>query len=135
MADESNENAIERVVIGRNDVFKKTYFFEELKLRVYLNVKIPSIRERAKIKALRSELLYGTEQNTAVNIAYEMLFLIQESGKNTKVFMTNKDKEDETEIENYFSVDGYPREDVLLRIADDLNEWANRFPGWFRKNC
>lgn len=129
MADETNENAIERVVIGRNDVFKKTYFFEELNLRVYLNVKIPNIRERAKIKALRSELLYGTEQNTAVNIAYEMLFLIQESGKDTKVYITDKDKKDETEIENYFSVDGYPREDVLLRIADDLNEWANRFPG------
>ena len=58
-----------------------------------------------------------------------MLFLIQESGKNTKVYITDKDKNDETEIENYFSVDGYPREDVLLRIADDLNEWANRFPG------
>ena len=124
-----NEKAIERVVVGKNDVFKKTYYFEEIHLRVYLNVKFPTFRERAKIKALRSDILYGTEQNSLVTMAYEMLFMIQESGKDTKVYLTDENNNDKQLIENYFNVDSYPREDVLLKVADDLNEWANRFPG------
>lgn len=124
-----NEKAIERVVVGKNDVFKKTYYFEEIHLRVYLNVKFPTFRERAKIKALRSDILYGTEQNSLVTMAYEMLFMIQESGKDTKVYLTDENDNDKQLIENYFNVDSYPREDVLLKVADDLNEWANRFPG------
>lgn len=127
--EDSNEKAIERVVVGKNNVFKKTYYFEELHLRIYLNVKFPTFRERAKIKALRSDILFGTEQNSLVTVAYEVLFLIQESGKDTKVYITDGDNEDSQMIEDYFNVDGYPREDVLLAIADDLNEWVNRFPG------
>ncbi len=124
-----NEKAIERVVVGKNDVFKKTYYFEEIHLRIYLNVKFPTFRERAKIKALRSDILFGTEQNSLVTMAYEMLFMIQESGKDTKVYLTDEENKDKTLVDNYFNVDSYPREDVLLKVADDLNEWANRFPG------
>lgn len=124
-----SDNVIERLIVGKNDRFKKTYYFEELHLRIYLDVTYPNFMEKARIRALRSEALGGTEQNVAITMIYEMFFTIQEAGKDTRVFLTDDEGNDVTELSDYFDMSKHPREDVLLRMADDLNTWASRFPG------
>lgn len=124
-----SDNVIERLIVGKNDRFKKTYYFEELHLRIYLDVTYPNFMEKARIRALRSEALGGTEQNVAITMIYEMFFTIQEAGKDTRVFLTDDEGNDVTELPDYFDMSKHPREDILLRMADDLNTWASRFPG------
>lgn len=126
---EDMNKTTEMVVFGRNDVFSKDYEFKELRLVVHASIKMPTIRERARIEALRSDILLGTEQNYYTTSFYNTLFLIQEAGKNTTVFETDDKGKETREIKDYFSVDGYPRQDVTLTIADDLLVWFNRFRG------
>jgi len=122
-------DAVEMVVVGRNDVFKKDYVFKELGLKINLNVHVPTIREKAKIMAQRSEIFFDTPQDPYTNRVFEMLFLLENSGKQTKVYKIDKDGNEEQELVDYFSVDKYPREDVLLVISEDVNEWLGRFRG------
>lgn len=126
---ELQNDAVEMVVVGRNDVFKKDYVFKELKLSIHLDVHVPTIRERARVMSLRQEIFFNTEQDPYTKRVFDMLFLIQESGKKTTVFELDDSGQEYRELVDYFSVDKYPREDVLLFISDDVNEWLNRFRG------
>lgn len=125
---EKNET-IDLVIMGRNNIFKKEYDLPELRLKINLVVKYPTIREQALIEALRSDFLKGTDQNYFVNRKYEALFTIQENGKDTKVYTTDADGNIEEEIPNYFSLDGYARPDILNMVAEDLSVWMSRFRG------
>lgn len=125
---EKNET-IDLVIMGRNNIFKKEYDLPELRLKINLVVKYPTIREQALIEALRSDFLKGTDQNYFVNRKYETLFTIQENGKDTKVYTTDADGNIEEEIPNYFSLDGYARPDILNMVAEDLSVWMSRFRG------
>lgn len=125
---EKNET-IDLVIMGRNNIFKKEYELPELRLKINLVVKYPTIREQALIEALRSDFLKGTDQNYFVNRKYEALFTIQENGKDTKVYTTDADGNIEEEIPNYFSLDGYARPDILNMVAEDLSVWMSRFRG------
>lgn len=132
MADEiqaQRNNTIDMVIVGRNDTFKKDYNFRELNLAIHLVVKFPNVRIRAKIEALRSDILLGTQQSGYTNRYYETLFLIQEAGQETTVFVTDDSGKEIAEMKDYFSVDGYSREDVTLAIADDVLVWMDRFRG------
>lgn len=122
-------NTIDMVVVGRNDTFKKDYVFKELNMVVHLAVKFPNVRTKAKIQALRSDILLGTNQSGYTNSYYETLFLIQESGQDTQVFVTDDNGKEIAEMKDYFSVDGYSRADVVYTIADDLLVWMDRFRG------
>lgn len=125
---EKNET-IDLVIMGRNNIFKKEYELPELRLKINLVVKYPTIREQALIEALRSDFLKGTDQNYFVNRKYEALFTIQENGKDTKVYTTDAEGNIEEEIPNYFSLDGYARPDILNMVAEDLSVWMSRFRG------
>ena len=129
---ENNKKALEAidlVVLGKNDTFKKDYILDELGLAIHVSVKYPNIRQQAKVEALRSDFLGGTAQDYYTNRRYETLFIINELGKNTKVFLLDEDGNETDEIEDYFSLDGYARPDVINIIADDLLVWMGRFRG------
>ena len=121
--------AVDLVIFGKNDTFTKKYMFKELHLSIHLSVKYPNARQQGGIAATRAEILRGTEQSYYTNRYYETLININELGSNTKVFMLDDDYEETEEIEDYFSLDGYPRPDVVNTIADDLLVWMSRFRG------
>lgn len=128
-ANKDTFEAIDLVVFGKNDTFRKDYKFEELKLAIHLSVKYPNLLQQASIDATVSELFRGTEQSFYTNRIYQTLVTINELGKNTKVFLTDKDGSETEEVEDYFALDGHARPDILNAIADDLLVWMSRFRG------
>lgn len=123
--EEKQEDTVESVIYGYNDKFEKEYdFTKEIGLKFIIKVHNPTVRENGKIKALRSETLYGTAQNQLTELYYETLFILNEADEGTKVIT-----KDGAELKDYFSLDRYAREDVTLKIGEDIMEWRNRFRG------
>lgn len=130
MADEEKTNrVIESVIHGKNDKFKKEYTFDELNLQVNVSIHYPTIREVAKIKALRAEFLFETKQSNVTQTLFETLFLLNEADEGTKVYSLDEEGNQQQEIKDYFSLDGYPRDDVILYISEDILSWMGRFRG------
>lgn len=123
--EEEQANVLEEVIHGTNDVFDKEYdFLKELGLKIHVRVHKPTIRETARIKALRSEFLFGTAQNTTTDMFFETMFILNEADEGTQVFDKNG-----RIVKDYFSLDKYAREDVVLAIANDVFAWMATFRG------
>lgn len=123
--EEKQADVLEQVIQGTNDVFSKTYdFTKELGLKFDIKVHKPTIRETARIKALRSEFLFGTAQNTSTDLFFETMFILNEADEGTTVIASNG-----RPVSNYFSLDGYAREDVVLTIGNDIFTWMAGFRG------
>lgn len=127
--EEKLNNVTEMVIYGRNDTFKKDYTFKELSLKIHLSIKMPNNREKARIRATVSDLFSGTEQSYYTNRIYTMLVMINEFGKDTSVFEIDDNGEETKEVKDYFSIDGYAREDLVYALADDVEVWMSRFRG------
>ena len=123
--EEKQADVLEQVIQGTNDVFSKTYdFTKELGLKFDVKVHKPTIRETARIKALRSEFQFGTAQNTSTDLFFETMFILNEADEGTTVTASNG-----RPVSNYFSLDGYAREDVVLTIGNDIFTWMAGFRG------
>ena len=123
--EEKQADVLEQVIQGTNDVFSKTYdFTKELGLKFDIKVHKPTIRETARIKALRSEFLFGTAQNTSTDLFFETMFILNEADEGITVTASNG-----RPVSNYFSLDGYAREDVVLTIGNDIFTWMAGFRG------
>lgn len=150
MADKTLD-AIQNVISGRS-IFEKTYTFDEINLEVDVKMHYPSLKENARVNAFTSDIFLNTEQDSVQRMIYNTLFLLNEADEGTKVYQLVPAEEVETdengnqiidakgnpklkevikkiEKENYFSVDGYARPDVLYQIAQDVTEWMSRFRG------
>lgn len=116
MAEKSKKEneLLEKLVAGVNDVFEKEYEFKELDLKFLIKVRYPNFIQRAKVNARREELLFGTGLNQSMGtyIVTQTLCLLDECG---------------IDVPDYFNLNGYPREDVVFKIGMDLNEWLDSF--------
>lgn len=127
-------DVIDDVIRGKNDKFVHDYDFKELSMVVHVEVKLPNFRERAQILAQESDLLSGTVpfQTVGTDLTYQTLIILDVCGKGTKVTKTVVDddgEEKDVEVPDYFSLNGYPRQDVILKIGEDIQEWMDSFRG------
>lgn len=105
---------LETLIRGKNDMFDRTFKFKEIGEEFRIKVRYPTFMERSRINARREELLQGTsyQQPFAVYLVNQTVSLFEIVG---------------IDIPEYFSVDGTPRDDVILRIGLELDEWMSSF--------
>lgn len=113
-ADKVVATTLETLIRGKNDIFDRTFKFKELGEEFRIKVRYPTFMERSRINARREELLQGTsyQQPFAVYLVNQTISLFEVVGIG---------------IPEYFSVDGTPRDDVILHIGLELDEWMSTF--------
>lgn len=112
--EEQQEEQVEKLVLGKNDTFEKSYDFDELDLHIKVKMRYPTLRERARINAVREEILYGTtvQQPPAVITAYDALAHLDVCG---------------IDVPEVLQLDKMGREDIAYKVGVDISQWMNRF--------
>ncbi len=107
--------AINRVLAGKNDIFKKHYKVDELGLEFDITIKHPNALEQAKIHA-KTALYFdglGRFMTDGIHLAYTTLATLRVVGRDVPEFLANDE-----EIYNM---------NILVMIGEDYRDWLESF--------
>ncbi|AMQ66603.1 tail assembly chaperone [Bacillus phage Shbh1] len=109
------KKALDRVIRGVNDVFEKTYKFEELDLEFTVKMRYPNAIEVGRIQARLARYLEGMNNyaSTYVITVYSTLAAIREVGIDVPEFL-----DDDEKIYNL---------EILHLIGRDFQQWMDNF--------
>jgi len=107
--------AINRVLVGKNDLFKKHYKIDELGLEFDIEIKHPNALEQAKIHAKTALYFDGLGRFMADSIilAYTTLATLRVCGKKVPDFLAND--------EDIYNMN------LLVMIGEDYRDWLDSF--------
>ena len=107
--------AINRVLAGKNDIFKKHYKLDELGLEFDIELKHPNALEQAKIHA-KTALYFdglGRFMTDSIILAYTTLATLRVCGTKVPDFLQND--------EDIYNMN------LLVMIGEDYRDWLDTF--------
>ncbi|AMB18652.1 tail assembly chaperone [Bacillus phage Eldridge] len=112
---DKERKAVNRVIKGQNDVFKKKYTYTDLGLEFTIKIKAPNAIEVGKIQARKMAYLNGMSNYTTdyFSIVYDTLAALRVTGIDVP-----KELASDEDLYNL---------DIIYQIGVDFQQWLARF--------
>jgi len=112
---DKERKAVNRIIKGQNDVFKKHYTFKDLGLEFTVKIKAPNAIEVGKIQARKMAYLNGMSNYTTdyFSIVYDTLAALRVTGIDVP-----KELASDEDLYNL---------DIIYQIGVDFQQWLARF--------